>query len=46
MSMPPRRRNQGRQTLDQFERRQQHTDTATGAGLEALADQMLGVDLA
>jgi len=44
--MPTRRRDQCRQTVDQFERRQEQADTAAGAGLEALVDQMFGVDLA
>jgi len=46
MPMPARRRDQGSQSLDQFERRHEQADTAAGAGLDALVDQMFWVDLA
>ncbi len=44
--MPTRRRDQGGQSVDQFERRHEQADTAAGARLEALIDRMFGVDLA
>nr|WP_287635228.1 hypothetical protein [Accumulibacter sp.] len=45
MPMPARRRNRRWQTLDQFERRQHYADAAAETRLDALLDQVLGVDL-
>ena len=44
--MPARRRDQGGQSVDQFQWRHEQADTAAGAGLVALVDQMVRVDLA
>ena len=44
MSMSARRRNQRRQTLDQFEWREQQADAAAGTWLDALIDQVCDVD--
>lgn len=44
MATPARRRNQCRQTLDQFVRREQQSDAAAGTRLDALIDQVFGVD--
>jgi hypothetical protein len=45
VTMPARRRYQGRQAVDQFEWRQQHADTAARARLDALVEPVLGIDL-
>ena len=42
--MSARWRNQRRQTLDQFERCEHQADSAAGTRLDALADQVFGVD--
>ena len=42
--MPARQRNQRRQTVDQFERREHYADVATGARPDALVDRVLGID--
>jgi hypothetical protein len=44
MPMTARRRNQRRQTLDQFERCEHQADAAAGTRLDALVDQVFGVD--
>jgi len=44
MPMSARRRNQRRQTLDQFERCEHQADAAAGTRLDALVDQVFGVD--
>ena len=44
VARPRRRRDQGRQTLDQFERGQHQADAAARARLDALIDQVLGID--
>jgi len=42
--MPARRWNQGRQAIEQFKRGQHQCDATTRARLDALIDQMLGID--
>jgi hypothetical protein len=42
--MPARWRNQGRQSLDQFEWGQHQADAAAHSRLDALIDQVLGID--
>jgi hypothetical protein len=42
--MPARWRNQGRQSLDQFEWGQHQADAAARSRLDALIDQVLGID--
>ncbi len=42
--MSARRRNQRRQTLEPFERREHQADAAAGTRLDALIDQVFGVD--
>ncbi len=44
MPMSARRRNQRRHTLDQVERPEHHADAAAGTWLDALIDQVFGVD--
>jgi hypothetical protein len=44
MPMSAWRRNQRRQTLDQFEGREHEADAAAGTRLDALVDQVFGVD--
>ena len=44
MPMTARGWNQRRQTLDQFERRQHQADATAGTRLDALIDQVFGVD--
>jgi len=44
MPMSSRRRNQRRQTLDQFERSEHQADAAAGTWLDAFIDQVFGVD--
>jgi len=46
MSIPTGRRNQRRQSFDQFVRRQEQPDTAAGAGLDAFVNQTLRINLA
>ena len=46
MPMPARRRNQRGEAVEQFQRRQHQADAAAGTGLDALVDQMLGIDFA
>ena len=44
MPMTARGWNQRRQTLEPFERREHPADAAAGTGLDALVDQVFGVD--
>ena len=44
MAMPARLSNQRRQTPNQFERREHQADAAAGTRLDALVDQVFGVD--
>ena len=44
MPMSARRRNQRRQTVDPFERREHQADAAAVTWFDALIDQVFGVD--
>lgn len=44
VAMPAWRWNQGRQTLDQFERGEHQADATARAWLDAFIDQVLGID--
>ena len=44
MPMSARRRNQRRQTLDQFERCEHQADAAAGTRRDALVDRVFGID--
>ena len=44
VAIPARRRNHGRQAVDQFERRQHQADATTRPRFDAFVDQMFGVD--